>query len=301
MIKFKYIVISTAFLIAGCAAFFSVYGIGLLFSGAMVATILMASSLEIGKLVSTSWLFNYWSVTNGLMKSYLVMAILVLMGITSIGIFGYLTAAHQKSALETELAENKIRTLGEQKTNDLNNILVVNKNIDKFLELRRLQEERLAITLTNTTIARNPIQLQGIQEQIDGQITGLNKQIEIENEKIKQYNENISKLDTDIYTLKIESTNKKDISTFRFVAEEFNTDIRTVVKWFIIILITVFDPLAIVLLLAFNITLKNNSNSNNKTNLVEYEIYKESEHTNKNSESTQQAISESDETKKNSI
>lgn len=298
MIKFKYIVISTAFLIAGCAAFFSVYGIGLLFSGAMVATILMASSLEIGKLVSTSWLFNYWSVTNGLMKSYLVMAILVLMGITSIGIFGYLTAAHQKSALETELAENKIRTLGEQKTNDLNNILVVNKNIDKFLELRRLQEERLAITLTNTTIARNPIQLQGIQEQIDGQITGLNKQIEIENEKIKQYNENISKLDTDIYTLKIETTNKKDISTFRFVAEEFNTDIRTVVKWFIIILITVFDPLAIVLLLAFNITLKNNSNSNNKTNLVEYEIYKESEHTTKNSESTQQAISESDETKK---
>lgn len=298
MIKFKYIVISTAFLIAGCAAFFSVYGIGLLFSGAMVATILMASSLEIGKLVSTSWLFNYWSVTNGLMKSYLIMAILILMGITSIGIFGYLTAAHQKSALETELAENKIRTLGEQKTNDLNNILVVNKNIDKFLELRRLQEERLAITLTNTTIARNPIQLQGIQEQIDGQITGLNKQIEIENEKIKQYNENISKLDTDIYTLKIETTNKKDISTFRFVAEEFNTDIRTVVKWFIIILITVFDPLAIVLLLAFNITLKNNSNSNNKTNLVEYEIYKESEHTNKNSESTQQAISESDETKK---
>lgn len=298
MIKFKYIVISTAFLIAGCAAFFSVYGIGLLFSGAMVATILMASSLEIGKLVSTSWLYNYWSVTNGLMKSYLIMAILVLMGITSIGIFGYLTAAHQKSALETELAENKIRTLGEQKTNDLNNILVVNKNIDKFLELRRLQEERLAITLTNTTIARNPIQLQGIQEQIDGQITGLNKQIEIENEKIKQYNENISKLDTDIYTLKIESTNKKDISTFRFVAEEFNTDIRTVVKWFIIILITVFDPLAIVLLLAFNITLKNNSNSNNKTNLVEYEIYKESEHTNKNSESTQQSISESDETKK---
>lgn len=298
MIKFKYIVISTAFLIAGCAAFFSVYGIGLLFSGAMVATILMASSLEIGKLVSTSWLYNYWSVTNGLMKSYLIMAILVLMGITSIGIFGYLTAAHQKSALETELAENKIRTLGEQKTNDLNNILVVNKTIDKFLELRRLQEERLAITLTNTTIARNPIQLQGIQEQIDGQITGLNKQIEIENEKIKQYNENISKLDTDIYTLKIESTNKKDISTFRFVAEEFNTDIRTVVKWFIIILITVFDPLAIVLLLAFNITLKNNSNSNNKTNLVEYEIYKESEHTNKNSESTQQSISESDETKK---
>lgn len=283
MNKFKYIVILTALLIAGCAAFFSVYGIGLLFSGAMIATIIMASSLEIGKLVSVTWLFHNWNIANKLMKSYLVLAVLILMGITSIGIFGYLTAAHQKSALETELAESKISTLSEQKLNEIENIKAVNKNIERFLNLRHLQEERLVTTLTNTTIARNPIQLQNIQEQIDSQISGLNAQIESENSKLKGYNEKISNIDSEIYSLKIETSNKKDITTFRFVAEEFNTDIRTVVKWFIVILITVFDPLAVVLLLAFNISLKKDKNIiNNNTKIRDINTPKEKDNIKKN-------------------
>ena len=254
--KLKYIVILTSLIIAGCAAFFSVYGIGLLFSGALLSTTIMASSLELGKLVSASWLFNNWKIANKLMKTYLILAILVLMGITSVGIFGYLTAAHQKSALESELAENKIKGLTEQKSTELLNIEAVNKNIDRYIELRKAQEDRLATSMTNTVIARNPMQLQQIQEQIDEQIKGLNAQIEAENVKLKSYNDKISRIDEEVFELKISNANKKDITTFQFVAEEFNTDIRTVVKWFIIVLITVFDPLAVVLLLAFNITNK---------------------------------------------
>lgn len=256
MIKLKHIVILTSLIIAGCAAFFSVYGIGLLFSGALLSTTIMASSLELGKLVSASWLFNNWKIANKLMKTYLILAILVLMGITSVGIFGYLTAAHQKSALESELAENKIKGLTEQKSTELLNIEAVNKNIDRYIELRKAQEDRLATSMTNTVIARNPMQLQQIQEQIDEQIKGLNAQIEAENVKLKSYNDKIAKIDDEVFELKISNANKKDITTFQFVAEEFNTDIRTVVKWFIIVLITVFDPLAVVLLLAFNITNK---------------------------------------------
>ena len=256
MIKLKHIVILTSLIIAGCAAFFSVYGIGLLFSGALLSTTIMASSLELGKLVSASWLFNNWKTANALMKSYLVLAIIVLMGITSVGIFGYLTAAHQKSALETELAENKIASLTEQKVSENTNIEAVNKNIDRYIELRKAQEDRLATVLTNTVINRNPMQLQQIQEQIDDQIKGLNAQIESENVKLKSYNDKIAKIDEEVFNLKISNANKKDITTFQFVAEEFNTDIRTVVKWFIIVLITVFDPLAVVLLLAFNMSIK---------------------------------------------
>ena len=256
MFKLKYIVILTSLIIAGCAAFFSVYGIGLLFSGALLSTTIMASSLELGKLVSASWLFNNWKTANKLMKSYLILAIIVLMGITSVGIFGYLTAAHQKSALESELAENKIASLSEQKSTELLNIESVNKNIDRYIELRKAQEDRLATSMTNTVIARNPVQLQQIQEQIDSQITGLNEQISAENVKLKSYNDKISQIDEEIFNLKIANANKKDITTFQFVAEEFNTDIRTVVKWFIIVLITVFDPLAVVLLLAFNMSIK---------------------------------------------
>lgn len=260
MFKLKYIVILTSLIIAGCAAFFSVYGIGLLFSGALLSTTIMASSLELGKLVSASWLFNNWKTANKLMKSYLILAIIVLMGITSVGIFGYLTSAHQKSALESELAENKIASLSEQKSTELLNIESVNKNIDRYIELRKAQEDRLATSMTNTVIARNPVQLQQIQEQIDSQITGLNEQISAENVKLKTYNDKISQIDEEIFNLKIANANKKDITTFQFVAEEFNTDIRTVVKWFIIVLITVFDPLAVVLLLAFNMSIKENEN-----------------------------------------
>lgn len=264
MIKLKHLVMFTSLLIAGCAAFFSVYGIGLLFSGAIIAAMVMASALELGKLVTTSWLFRYWNIANNLMKTYMVIAVLVLMCITSLGIFGYLTAAFQKSSLETELANTKITTLEQQKKEESKKMETVRITVDKLLVLRSSQESRLTETLTNVLIARNPIQLQSIQNQINDQISDLNKQIESENLRFKEYTDKSTKIDEEIFKLKIENSQKKDITTFKFVADEFNTDIRTIVKWFIIILISVFDPLAVVLLLAYNI-------SNNSRRLSEEE------------------------------
>ena len=103
--KFERIILSTSLLIAGCAAYFSVYGIGLLFSGAAVAAMIMAASLEIGKLVSTKFVFENWKKVNAFIKFYLTIAVIVLMCITSLGIFGYLSAAFQKSSLESELSK----------------------------------------------------------------------------------------------------------------------------------------------------------------------------------------------------
>lgn len=260
----------TSMLIAGCAAFFSVYGIGLLFSGAVVAAMIMASSLELGKLVTTSWLFRYWNIANKLMKTYMVTAVVVLMCITSLGIFGYLTAAYQKSSLETELANTKIATLETQKKEELKKIETVRTTIDKLLALRSSQEGRLSESMTNALIARNPIAMQNLQNQINEQIDGLNKQVETENSKLKDASDKSSKIDDEIFKLKIDNSQKKDITTFKFVAQEFNSDINTVVKWFIIVLITVFDPLAVVLLLAYNMS----SNYREITDDREYELYK---------------------------
>lgn len=254
MIKFKNLVIFTSLLIASCAAFFSVYGIGLLFSGAFVAAMIMATSLELGKLVTTSWLFRYWNVANKLMKTYMVLAVITLMGITSLGIFGYLTAAFQKSALESELANTKIETLEAQKTDEQKKIEDIRSTLNKLLELRSGQEARLSETLTNVVISRNPIQLQNIQNQINEQISSINTQMDGENVKLESANNKISEIDVEVFDLKIENSQKKDITTFKFVADEFDTEIKNVVKWFIIVLITVFDPLAVVLLLAFNLS-----------------------------------------------
>ena len=263
MIKLEHLVIGTSLLIAGCAAYFSIYGIGLLFSGATIAAMIMAGSLELGKLVSTSWLFRNWNKANILLKSYMSLAVLVLICITSLGIFGFLTAAFQKSSLENELSIGKIVSLEEQKSQETKKIDVTKLSIDNLFKLRNSQESRLSESMTNSLIARNPIAMQNLQNQINEQIEGLNKQMETENEKLKNSGDKISKIDEEIFKLKIDNSNKKDVTTFKFVADEFNTTIQKIVKWFIIVLIAVFDPLAIVLLLAYNTSIKNTTNSSN--------------------------------------
>jgi len=266
MIKFHHLVIATSFLIAGCAAYFSVYGIGLLFSGATIAAMIMAGSLELGKLVTTSWLFRYWNKVNFLMKTYMIIAVFALMAITSLGVFGFLTAAFQKSS-------NKISTLESQKKEEINKIESTKKSIEKLYVLRNSQENRLNEVLTNALIARNPIQLQNIQNQINDQITDLNKQLENENDKIKTYSAKSTSIDDDIFKLKVDNSQKKDITTFKFVADQFSTTIQNVVKWFIVVLITVFDPLAVVLLLAYNISTNKIYSEDDKN----YELYKKQE------------------------
>ena len=284
MIKFNNLVIFTSLLIAGCAAYFSVYGIGLLFSGATIAAMVMASSLELGKLVTTSWLFKYWSKAHLLMKTYMIVAIFALMAITSLGVFGFLTAAFQKSSLETELSVSKISTLETQKNEEKIKMESIKKSIDRIYSLRSSQEGRLTEVLTNTLIARNPIQLQNIQNQINDQITDLNKQLDSENEKFKVYGDKVTKIDEEIFKLKVDNSQKKDITTFKFVADQFNTTIQNVVKWFIAVLIAVFDPLAVILLLAYNISTNKTYTDDEKN----YELYKKQE--NKKEESVENKV-----------
>src|SRR6267154_3390675 len=114
--KFPWILGGSALFIALCAAFFSVYGIATLFAGASISVMIMASSLEVGKLVGTTFLYRYWSKCQTFLKFYLIVSILVLMVITSLGIFGYLTAAYQKSSLQFGITQEKITSTEGQKT-----------------------------------------------------------------------------------------------------------------------------------------------------------------------------------------
>jgi hypothetical protein len=169
------------------------------------------------------------------------------------------------------LSVNKISTLETQKIEEKLKMDSVKKSIEKIYALRSSQESRLTEVLTNTLIARNPIQLQNIQNQINDQIGDLNKQLESENEKSKIYGDKVSKIDEEIFKLKVDNSQKKDITTFKFVADQFSTTIQNVVKWFIAVLIAVFDPLAVILLLAYNIS--SNRVYDEETN--DYEIYKD--------------------------
>jgi len=255
ILNFNLLLGFSALFIAGCAAFFSIWGIGLLFSGASIAAMVMASSLELGKLVATSFLYRFWKRSQWMLKSYLCGAVFVLMLITSLGIFGYLTSAYQQSSVKYGMMMDTIKTLEDQKKQELVKIQDVKVRIESLSALRKTQEARLSEINTNALLARNPIQFRQVQDQTMELIDQTDKNIQAENTKSSGYSTTIDSIDKKIVDLKLNTASNKDIQTFKFVADELNVSLNTVVKWFILVLIFVFDPLAVALILAYNMAI----------------------------------------------
>lgn len=253
--SFPYFLGFTALLIALCAAFFSVYGIGSLFAGASISAMIMASSLEVGKLIATTFLYRYWSKTVGWVKFYLTLAVLSLMIITSAGIFGFLSAAYQKSSLTFKLNQEKIVSTENSKGYYSNQIQYAVERIDVLNETRKLQENRLSDALKDPMLTRNPIQLKQIQDQTIKLIDQANEDIKTENNKIELSRSKMQEIDEKVNEMKINGIEKKDIQTFKFLADALGVNLDTIAKWFIISLIFVFDPLAVALILAYNVVI----------------------------------------------
>lgn len=231
----------TAFIIAGVAAYFSVQGIATLYAGAYISVLVMAGALEVGKLVATSFLYRFWHKTNLLLKTYILVAILTLMGITSMGIFGFLTAAYQTSLIEYSQAETQQEFLISQKAILEKELESLTMRVDTLNQSRLSQEQRLP-SMSRT--AARPVyeDIARAGEEIGQTRTRMNKIFE-----------EIKTLDLQTLEAQKQSGKQKDIGTLKYAAELFGTDINTVVKWFTISIIIVFDPLAIALVLAYNI------------------------------------------------
>ena len=251
--KFPLILGLTALFIALCAACFSVYGIATLFAGASISVMIMASSLEIGKLVATTFLYRYWNKCQRFLKTYLIGSVLVLMLITSLGIFGYLSAAYQKSSIEFGVTQEKIKNVESQKSFYQDKITASKKRIDDLTKLRSSQEARMSEVLTNEFLSRNPIQLKQLQQQTVDLIAQTDKVMKEQNDSIQTSIEDIRKIDEQVNQLKLGAAEKKDVQTFKFVADAIGVPLDTVARWFIVSIIFVFDPLAICLILAYNV------------------------------------------------
>ena len=253
IIRFDKLLGVTAIAIALVAAFFSVYGIATLFAGAFTLTAIMATSLEVGKLVAVTFLYRYWQKTQTFLKTYLSIATVVLMLITSMGIFGYLSAAYQKSAIEYKASQDRIVMVEGQKTYLSDKISQAKIRIQTLNDMRKLQEGRMNESITNAFLARNPIQMKQLNDQTVELIKNADDNIKSEQNKIQSATDDIAKIDQQVNEMRFASANKKDIRTFQFVADQFNMSLDSVAKWFIFTLIFVFDPLAVALILAYNI------------------------------------------------
>ena len=221
---FKYYVGLSALLIAGSAAFFSVFGLSKLFAGATMSVIIMASSLEFGKLVGASFLYRYWSTINNWLKVYMTVGVITLVGITSAGIFGFLSNAYQGATIEFE---KQTATLFYQED-----------------RLEQLEEDKKYL--------KQELE-QSINALPDNYPTTKRKLREEYNPKVFILNEQILNIKQEIGDLKVALVETGvDVGPVIYLARVFGTDIDTVTKFFILILIFVFDPMAVSLILAYN-------------------------------------------------
>ena len=243
----------SAFVIAGVAAYFSVYGIATLYAGSFISVLVMAGALEVGKLVATSFLYRYWHKINLLLKTYMLVAILTLMGITSMGIFGFLTSAYQTSLIEYSQAETQQEFLVSQKAILEKELASLTMRVDTLNQSRLSQEQRLP-SMSRRSAAPVYEDIKKSGEEITQARTRMN-----------QIFDEIKTLDIQTLEAQKQSGKQKDIGTLKYAAELFGTDINTIVKWFTLAIIIVFDPLAIALVLAYNIA------ANRKFDDEEYE------------------------------
>ena len=253
---FPYVVLIAALTLASSAAYYSVYGISKLFSAAAVAVAVMAGTLEASKLIAATYLHRYWKKINFLLKFYLTTAVIILMIITSIGIYGFLTAAYQTTANELFVMDKEIAVIEMKKSryqeqlngyseekNQLANSIT---EITKGLSYNKVQwkDKETGQILTSTSSSTRRV--------LKAQLDDFKIQRNNVNKKIESLTDSVTKLDIQILDIQSNSTVTNEIGPLKYVSELLDQPMNQVVNWFILIFIFVFDPFAIVLLISAN-------------------------------------------------
>ena len=224
---FPYLVGLSALAVAGSAAFYSVFGLSKLFSGATLAVIIMAGSLEFAKLVSASFLYRYWTKINLWLKYYMTVGVVTLVLITSAGIFGFLSNAYQGATIEFEKESTKL--------------------LYKEDRLSQLEEDKQYL--------KDELEF-AISELPDNYITAKRKLRADYNPKVLEVNDQILDIKSEIGDLKTALIETGvDVGPAIYLARAFGTDVDSVVKFFIFILIFVFDPMAVIFVISYNVIL----------------------------------------------
>ena len=225
MRKFSTLVGLSAFLVAGSAAYYSVFGLSKLFSGATLAVIIMAGSLEFAKLVSASFLYRYWTKVNSWLKYYMTVGVVTLVLITSAGIFGFLSNAYQGATIEFE----------------------------KQTATLFYKEDRLAQLEEDKIYLKDELE-QSVNALPDNYPTAKRQLREEYNPKVLEINTQMLEIKQEIGDLKVLMIETGvDVGPAIYLARIFDTDIDTIVKFFIYILIFVFDPMAVALVISYNV------------------------------------------------
>jgi hypothetical protein len=237
----------TAFVLSGIAAYYSVIGLIAIFSAAVIPVAIMGGSLEAAKLVVASWLYRYWKSIPFLMKAYFTSALVILMIITSMGIFGFLSKAHSDQSLVSGDVTAKIAVYDEK-------IKTAKENIDANRKaLKQMDEavDQVMARSTSETGADKAVAIRRSQQKERGRLIA---EIETYQKTVTSLNEARAPIAAEVRKVEAEVGPLKYIAAMIYGDNPDENSLERSVRWLIILLIAVFDPLAVLMLIAANLT-----------------------------------------------
>jgi len=256
--RFSYLIWLSAFILAGCAAFISVFGLGHLFAGAGTAVLIMVGGLEFAKLIAATTLHRYWLKLSTLLRIYLTTGVIVLIGLTSTGIYGFLSNGYQKTASKLNIHNSEVAIL-EGKKQIFEKELLGNENIvtnktnrmSQLSNLRGQQEVRLDTLIANNNWSNVKKTREDI-EKATTEIAKLNAEIDGIVTKNSVLSDSINKYQRLILEQSVNDNVSLEVGPLVYLSNITGLSMDRVVNYLIIIIMLVFDPMAVCLLLAAN-------------------------------------------------
>lgn len=239
----NYIALLTALTLSGVSGFYSVYGLTTLFAAAFWPVVFMGGALEIGKLVTASWLYNNWEITPKILKYYLTSIVIVLMFISSMGTFGFLSKAHIEQSIKLS------NTADSSQIEIINSKINFEKDYVADLDKQILQIDSAITKLTDTGKAASSLKAANQERQNRDKLV-LKKEEHVKN--ISTLTSERIRAEGDIKKVEAEVGPVKYIAELVY-GENAKSHLDSAVRAVIILIVLVFDPLAVMLLIAANI------------------------------------------------
>ena len=239
----RWITLLTSLSIAGVAAWYSIVGLMAIFSGAAVPIAIMGGVLEVGKLVTAAWLHANWKKVPLLMKTYLTTAVFVLMVITSLGIFGFLSKAHLEHSISVG-GNNALQI------SNLERQIARQQSIITDAETVLAQLDQQVAVLIEYDRIRGPTGSIAVRESQSEEREALNETIDAAYIRIEKIQEDLSPLQQESLAIEVEVGPLKYIAELIYGEDDARNHFDRAVRFVIILLVSVFDPLAVILLLA---------------------------------------------------
>jgi hypothetical protein len=257
---FPFIIALSALSVSASAAFYSVTGLSKLFAGASTEVFIMAGSLEISKLVIASLLYQYWDTINKGLRTYLTVACFVLILITSAGIYGFLSAAYQETAALAGSVDSQIALIETKRDNVKGQLAVYNEeksSINNAVSSLRNGLSNNVVqytdTLGNVVTTTSGATRRALERQLDQAIerqTSINSRVDDLNQKLFEY-------ETEIVEVQTSSEIGSELGPLKYLSGLTGLAMDKIINYLLLIIIFVFDPLAISLVVAANFAFSN--------------------------------------------